>query len=67
MYSSIIISRNGLNIKVILNIYFEYIKILCKIFVKYIVAILQVYPSYFIILPKFITNEIYYHIILYIN
>ncbi len=52
MYSSIIISINGLNIMVTLDIYFEYMKILCKIFIKYIVPILQVYPSYLIIFIK---------------
>jgi hypothetical protein len=50
---------------VISSVYFEYIKFLCKIFTKYIVAILQVYWNDLIILPKVITNEIYYHIILY--
>jgi hypothetical protein len=52
MYSSIIISINGVNIMVTLGVYFEYIKILCKIFIKYIMPILQVYPSYLIILPN---------------
>ncbi len=67
MYSNIIISINGLNIKVTLNdIYFEYIKIICKIFAKYIVPILQVYPNQFIIILKIITNEIYYYFINFI-
>jgi len=63
MYSSIIISINGLNIMVtLINVYFEYIKILCKIFTKYIVPILQVYPNHFIIFLKIITNDIYYYL-----
>jgi hypothetical protein len=67
VYSNIIISINGLNIKVTLNdIYFEYIKIICKIFAKYIVPILQVYPNQFIIILKIITNEIYYYFINFI-
>jgi hypothetical protein len=52
MYSSIIISINGLNIMVPLDVYFEYIKILYEIFIEYIVAILQVHPSYLVILLK---------------
>jgi len=61
VYSSIIISINGLDIMVTLNnVYFGYIKIICKIFAKYIVPILQVYPNHFIILFTIITNEIYY-------
>jgi hypothetical protein len=44
VYSSIIISINGLDIMVTLNsLYFEYIKLLYKIFVNYIVPILRVY------------------------
>jgi len=42
-----IISINGLNIMVTLDVYFEYIKVLRKIFTKYIVPILQVYTSHF--------------------
>jgi hypothetical protein len=69
MYSSFVISINGLNIIFTLNIYFEYIKFLHKIFPKYIVPISQLHPSYFIILFKIITKDIYkylYHIILHI-
>jgi hypothetical protein len=49
MYSTIIISINGLDFMITLYVYFEYIKFLRKIFTKYIAPILQVYPSYFII------------------
>jgi len=64
VYSSIIISINGLDIMVTLNsVYFEYIKILCKIFAKYIVPILQVYPNHLIIFFKIITNDVYYYFI----
>ncbi len=59
MYSSIIISINGLDIMVtLIGVYFEYIKFLCKIFTKYIVPILQVYPHLFIILffNEFLNN-----------
>jgi len=60
VYSSIIITINGLDIMVtLINIYFEYIKISCKIFTKYSMPILQVYPHHLIILKKLITNEIY--------
>jgi hypothetical protein len=47
MYSSIIISINGPDTMVTLDIYFEYIKNVCKIFTKYIVPMLQAYPSYY--------------------
>jgi len=58
MYSSIIISINGLGIMVtLISVYFEYIKILCKIFTKYIVPILQIYPHHLIIFLKIITND----------
>jgi hypothetical protein len=54
----LLLTLNGLDIMVDINVYLEYIKFLCKInFTKYIVAILQVYPSYFIIFLKMITNE----------
>ncbi len=70
MYSSIIISINGIDIMVTLNsVYFEYIKILCKIFAKYIMPVLQIYSNHFIILLKMTKNDIYYYfinIILYI-
>ncbi len=46
----LLLTLNGLDIMVTLNIYFKEIKVLCKIFTKYIVAILQVYPGYLIIL-----------------
>ncbi len=50
LYSSIIISINGLDIMVTLNsVYFEYIKILCKIFAKYIMPTLKVYPNHFFV------------------
>jgi hypothetical protein len=63
MYSSIIISINGLDIMVTLNsVYYEYIKLLCKTFAKYIVPILQVYPNHFIIFYKIITNDIDYYL-----
>jgi hypothetical protein len=42
VYSSIIISINGLDIMVtLISVYFSYIKILHKIFTKYIAPILQ--------------------------
>jgi hypothetical protein len=67
MYSRIIISINGMDIIVTLDVYFEYIKVLCKIFIQCIVSILQVYPSYFILLLKIITNDfLLYYILLYI-
>jgi hypothetical protein len=70
VYSSIIISINGIDIMVTLNsVYFEYIKILCKIFAKYIMPVLQIYSNHFIILLKMTKNDIYYYfinIILYI-
>jgi len=62
VYSSVIISINGLDIMIILNsVYFGYIKILCRIFTKYIVPILQVSPNHLIIFLTIITNEIYYY------
>jgi hypothetical protein len=61
VYSSIIISINGLDIIVTINsVYFEYIKILCKIFAKYIMPILKVYPNHLIIFLKIITNDYYF-------
>jgi len=45
-----LLALNGINIKVTLNVYFEYIKVLCQTFIKYIASILQVYPNYYIIL-----------------
>jgi len=63
LYSSIIISINGLDSMVtLISVYFEYIKILYKIFIKYIVPILQVYPNHLIILLKILTNDIYYYL-----
>jgi len=63
VYSSNIISINGLTIMVaLINVYFEYIKILCKIYIKYIVPILQAYPNHLIILLKIITNDIYHYL-----
>jgi len=62
VYSSIIISINGLDIIITLNsVYFEYIKILCKIFAKYIMPISKFYPNHRIIFLKIITNDIYYY------
>jgi len=59
VYSSIIISINGLDIMVTLNsVYFEYFKLLCKLFAKYIMPILQVYPNRLIIHLKMIKNDI---------
>jgi len=66
VYSSIIISINGLDIMVtLISVYFEYIKISCKIFAKYIMPILKVYPNHLIIFLKFITNDIYDYLYLY--
>jgi hypothetical protein len=63
VYSNIIISMNGLDIKVTLNnVYFEYIKILCKIFAQYIMPILKVYPIHLIIFFEMITNGICYYL-----
>ncbi len=67
MYSSIIISINGLDIMVTLNsVYFGHIKILCRIFAKYIMPILQIYPIHLIILLTIITNDIYYYYIIHL-
>ncbi len=51
----------------LLNVYFEYNKVSCKIFTKYMGTILQVYPNILIILPKVITNDIYYLSYIYKN
>jgi len=59
MYSSFVISINGLDIIFTLNVYFENIKFQHKIFLKYIVPIFQLHASYFIILLKIITKDIY--------
>jgi hypothetical protein len=69
MYSSFVISTNGLDIIFTLNVYFENIKFLHTIFLKYIVPILQLHQSYFIILLKIITKETYnylFYIILHV-
>jgi hypothetical protein len=50
------------NMVTLISEYFEFIKNLCKIFTKYIVPVLQVYPHHLIILPKIITNDIYYYL-----
>jgi hypothetical protein len=60
MYSNIIINMNGINIMVILDVYFEYIKFICTIIPKYIAQILQVYQNYFIILLKSITTKFFF-------
>jgi hypothetical protein len=69
MYSSFIISINGVNIIFTLNVYVEYVKLLHKIFAKCIMSILkfiQVILLYFLKLlqKKFII--IYNIIILHI-
>jgi hypothetical protein len=62
VYSSIIISINGLDIMVTINnVYFEHIKILYKIFVKCIMPTLKVYSNHIIIFLKIITNDIFYY------
>ncbi len=61
----LLLTLNGINIKVTLSVYFEYIKVLCQTFIKYIASILQVYPNYFIILFKITTSNNNNYIILY--
>jgi hypothetical protein len=60
----LLLTSNELHIMVTLGIYFEYIKVIFTIFTIYIATILQLYLSYFIILPKTITNDICYFIII---
>jgi hypothetical protein len=45
----LLLTLNGLHIRITLGIYFEYIIVLCKMIIKCIATILQVYPNYFII------------------